>query len=471
MEGTKISADPNLATPAAGDLIPIVDISEPSEADQNKTLNYSQLDNSAPTDFIKFNLAASHSVAQGEMAWNADEETVDLGLNGAILQMGQEVHYHVRNNSGSLIPDGTAVMATGSLGASGRITIGLMDGSDIANAKFFLGVTTEAIANGTDGKVTAFGKVRGIKTDYGTWADGDVLWVDNSNNGDLTNIEPTSGSRLPIAFIVEAHPTNGTIAVRATDGTYLMEAHDTAIASPADGEVLKYNGTAWVNAAGGAFTADVDTQITPTTPIVLEHASNNEVALTLNYTTNKAAGNDTGLVINQTDTASPGTPLLADFQVGGASKAYVNNGGDIACRELRTLTIFAQHIGGTRGTLNLKGDRATGATGEVAVNVITDGVHNNTAGQAVVLSVSSTYNQASGTAANTDLLINRIETAIGSGAQLLIDAQVGGTTKFSVDNAGDITFGTHSALAAETLSGYITITDSGGTPRKIAVIT
>ena len=196
---------------------------------------------------IKFDLTAGISVSQGEMAWNADEETIDVGLNGAIWQGGQEVHYHARNNSGALIPDGAAVMATGTIGTSGRITIDLMDGSNIANAKFFLGIATEAIADGTDGKVTFFGKVRGIKTDYATWADEDVLWVDVSTPGDLTNVQPTSGCRLPIAFLVHAHANNGTIAVRATDGTYLAEAHDTQIASPATGEVLQHNGTAWIN--------------------------------------------------------------------------------------------------------------------------------------------------------------------------------------------------------------------------------
>lgn len=201
----------------------------------------------ATADSVQLDLTAGILVSQGQMAWNADEETVDIGLNGAVLQAGQEVHYHARNNTGVLIPDGTAVMATGTIGASGRITIGLMDGSDIANAKFFLGITTEAIADGTDGKVTFFGKVRGIKTDYATWADGQVLWVDNATPGGLTNVEPTSASRLPIAFIINS-AANGSIAVRSTDGTYLAEAHDTQISSETNGDILQYNGTAWVNA-------------------------------------------------------------------------------------------------------------------------------------------------------------------------------------------------------------------------------
>ncbi|MCP3665739.1 MAG: hypothetical protein GY696_25130 [Gammaproteobacteria bacterium] len=69
-------------------------------------------------------------------------------------------------------------------------------------------------------------------------------------------------------------------------------------------------------------------------PVTLKAATGNEVALTLDYTTNKAAGDDTGLVVNQTDTASPGTSLLADFQVGGVSKFKVDNAGGITASTL-----------------------------------------------------------------------------------------------------------------------------------------
>ena len=71
---------------------------------------------------------------------------------------------------------------------------------------------------------------------------------------------------------------------------------------------------------GGAFGADANTQITPSTAVVLDQATGNEAALSLDYTTNKAtSGDDTGLLINQTDTASPGTSNLLDLQVGGVS--------------------------------------------------------------------------------------------------------------------------------------------------------
>ncbi len=54
---------------------------------------------------------------------------------------------------------------------------------------------------------------------------------------------------------------------------------------------------------------------------------------------------------------------------------------------------------------------------------------------------------------------DRIE---GTGANVDISFTPAGT--------GKMRFGSHSAIAAETVTGYITIKDSGGTDRKIAVV-
>lgn len=151
----------------------------------------------------------------GTLSYNAQEETVDLIQNGAVLQLGQEVHFHVKNESGSTITNGTVVMATGTHGASGKIIVDKMDGTSPANAKYMLGVATEDITNGDDGKITYFGKVRGIDTS--SWTAGDVLWVSSSTAGALTNTEPSAYELgMPIAFVINSHAVNGTIFVRST---------------------------------------------------------------------------------------------------------------------------------------------------------------------------------------------------------------------------------------------------------------
>lgn len=147
---------------------------------------------------------------QGQMSWNTDEETVDLIQNGATLQLGQETQVHARNNTGSSIADGTVVYVTGTLGASGRITVAPAGTTD---AKYIVGVTTETIADGEDGKVTNFGKVRGLDTS--SYTEGSVLYV-NTTDGSLTATKPTTGLCMPIAFVINSHATNGTLMVRTT---------------------------------------------------------------------------------------------------------------------------------------------------------------------------------------------------------------------------------------------------------------
>lgn len=70
---------------------------------------------------------------------------------------------------------------------------------------------------------------------------------------------------------------------------------------------------------------------------------------------------------------------------------------------------------------------------------LADYVNTATSGTVTNVTITPTYNQAASTAANTDLLINRTQTAVGSGAQLLIDAQVAGVSQFSVRNDGVVT--------------------------------
>ena len=145
--------------------------------------------------------------AVGQFAWNQAERTVDLGVNGVTLQLGQEQLINVRNSSGAAISNGKVVMMTGTVGVSGRITVGLFDGSD---AKKILGVATEDIANGSDGFVTTFGKVRGINTS--SWAEGAVLYTTSS--GGLTSTAPVTGVKMPIAVVINSHATAGTLFVR-----------------------------------------------------------------------------------------------------------------------------------------------------------------------------------------------------------------------------------------------------------------
>ena len=132
-----------------------------------------------------------------------------------------------------------------------------------------------------------------------------------------------------------------------------------------------------------------------------------------------------------TRTAATGTvrPLMLVSQNTNAADAYtairVDGSGipRIRMGAANAAGSFGADIGGSGNWIQLAD----------FTNALTSGTH-------AAIAITPTYNQTSGTAANTDLLINRTQTAVGSGAQLLIDAQVGNVSKFSVSNAGVGTF-------------------------------
>ena len=86
-----------------------------------------------------------------------------MGLPGGnvVLQIGEESVIRVSNQTGDAIPNGAAVYISGLQGA--RPTIALADASSIMTAGVS-GVTTEAIAHGDSGYITAFGLVRDVDT-------------------------------------------------------------------------------------------------------------------------------------------------------------------------------------------------------------------------------------------------------------------------------------------------------------------
>jgi hypothetical protein len=182
---------------------------------------------------------------QGTVTWNANEETLDLVQNGATLQLGQEIQVHVKNQTGSTIPDGTPVYVTGTLGNSGRLTVAPMIADGSIPAKFFLGVTTENIANGEDGKVTTFGKIRGLNTSM--YTEGQTLFVSASTAGAFQTTAPVSPNLdLETAIVINSHANNGTLFVRAQNGYYLGMLHDVAFSGLADKDLLVYNSTTGV---------------------------------------------------------------------------------------------------------------------------------------------------------------------------------------------------------------------------------
>ena len=123
-------------------------------------------------------------------------------------------------------------------------------------------------------------------------------------------------------------------------------------------------------------------------------------------------------------TASPSGPFVVWDSTNSQPYLAVSTGGTLSVEN---------GIDPTGTTLSLNGQWASSPTTSIRMAY---GTFTQTSGQYVGAAIQPTYNQTSGTASNTDLLINRTQTAIGSGAQYLADFQVGGTSRFNVSNTG-----------------------------------
>lgn len=229
----------------------------------NKAESYQP--NFVKTDYIDFNRIGPHVTLPRRMQWNEDDGTIDVGMNNeVVLQVGQETHYYAKNTSGGTIANGTPVMFTGTVGASGKLTFGLAVADGSVLPEYMMGVATEEILNNEFGYVTSFGLVRGFNTTgtpYGeTWNDGDLLYFDPATAGTWTNIQPSAPAiHQPVAVVVNAGSGgSGSIFVRMQVSPHLEDLTNVQAPSPSDGDILEYDsGNArWQNAPNAGRTSN-----------------------------------------------------------------------------------------------------------------------------------------------------------------------------------------------------------------------
>jgi hypothetical protein len=217
-----------------------------------------QNNNSLVTDYIDLPEIGPHVTQPRRVQWNPDDGTMDVGLyGGSVLQVGQELMFYAKNTSGSLIPNGTPVMFTGTVGASGKLTFGLAVADGSVPADYMMGVTTQDIAKNDFGYVTNFGLVRGFNTTgapYGeSWNDGDLLYFGAAAPGTWTKVQPIAPRiDVPVAVVVNAGAGgSGSIFVRMTVAESLSRLQDVYITGLLNGNILVYDSAdqRWENRA------------------------------------------------------------------------------------------------------------------------------------------------------------------------------------------------------------------------------
>jgi len=375
------------------------------------------------------------SGAQGTLSWNTDEETVDIIQNGATLQVGQETQVHVKNQTGSAIADGTPVYVTGTLGSSGRLTVAPMIADGTIQAKYFLGITTEDIPDGSDGKVTVFGKIRGLNTS--AYSEGQTLYVSASTAGAFQTTAPVAPNLdLEVAIVINSHVNNGTIFVRAQNGHYLGLLHDVYLNSPANNQFLVYNSTnsRWENqgiASVGSINLDTVTDNGNTTDndITVGDITAGNVTLSgylrgaANFVIDPAAyGDETGVV-----------QILGDLRVDGTTTTINSTTVTIDDKNLVLASGSATAADANGAGITIDGANATltyaSATDDFTFNKdlnVTSNISASNAITAGTLNVADAIIHSGDTDTKIEFLSNQIKTTVGE--TLAINTVASGTT-------------------------------------------
>jgi hypothetical protein len=140
--------------------------------------------------------------------------------------------------------------------------------------------------------------------------------------------------------------------------------------------------------------------------------------------------------------------------------ALTTNGGITANGNILVPSGTIMYTGGSAGSVR------------AGLNIAWTSASTVTSGNQYSLSISPSYNQATGTATNTDLLISRTQTAVGSGEQMFIDCWADTTTptvadrKFAVASTGEVT--APSVSCSPTISSGTAA--PGTTPAKVGDI-
>jgi hypothetical protein len=211
-------------------------------------------------DYIDF--TTKYIIGTNEPAWKEGRVFYDSS-SGALavynweqdvtLNVGQESWLRARNQTGTLITNGTVVRLLGAIGD--RPTVEPAQAIDQTNTfslnNEIIGMATHDIEHGTDGFITTFGIVNGVNT--AAFSAGDLLWVSQSA-GQFTSVPPAPPfDKIFVGIVTRANPSNGSIFMTPLTSIHFHDISSVSASAYQMGDLWMYRSgsvgqaNAWIN--------------------------------------------------------------------------------------------------------------------------------------------------------------------------------------------------------------------------------
>jgi hypothetical protein len=167
--------------------------------------------------------------------------------NDGVVDKAERIDIAVRNNSGSLIPNGSVIYLNGSTG--NRPTIALASATSEGTSSKTFGIVNGNIAHESDGYVTVLGTIHTLDTSE--VVAGTNMWL-NTVAGQMISVPPqTPNHAVFLGVVTRSHPTAGSMVINIQNGFELGELHDVSITDPSNRDSIRYDSSTstWKNRA------------------------------------------------------------------------------------------------------------------------------------------------------------------------------------------------------------------------------
>ena len=181
------------------------------------------------------------------------------------------VKHLVKSDYNGTINKGQAVYVTGSTGQSGtNMLINRASNTIEMTSSKTMGLLEESLNKNGIGYVVTEGLLAGLNTNGANPGDPVWLGVDGNLIYGLANKPVAPAHLVFIGIVTRAQQNNGEIFVKVQNGFEVEELHNVVLNGKTSGDMLKWNGTTWVNFHGssGSFTSSDGKTVTVTSGII-----------------------------------------------------------------------------------------------------------------------------------------------------------------------------------------------------------